>query len=224
MKNEEIDELLDHCPKLFHMAEKDSWASIKERGLLSTSALLDLYQVEGKERHHIEACHRPESVEICLDGLPSAVIRDQKPMSDKGLERCLQDGLSPSDWYRTLNSKVFFWMTEARLTRLLSARAYRNKEHDVLVLDSKSLIDAYRASIWFCPYNSGATKPNPVRRGKETFQRIDDYPYEFWRPRRGRGERVVELCVDYSVPDIEAHCIEVRRMNGAETVEIIESK
>jgi hypothetical protein len=42
------------------MAEVGTWLSIRERGLLSTSALLDLYGIEGEERRRIESCNRPD--------------------------------------------------------------------------------------------------------------------------------------------------------------------
>lgn len=70
MTDEELDELLHDCPTLYHMAERGSWHSIKEHGLLSTSALLDLYEVPEPRRTEIEATHRPQSVAIDRDGLP----------------------------------------------------------------------------------------------------------------------------------------------------------
>jgi hypothetical protein len=47
--------LASRYPVLFHMAEDGSWESIRERGLLSTSALLDLFEVEAEERFAIES-------------------------------------------------------------------------------------------------------------------------------------------------------------------------
>ena len=38
-----VDELLATYPRLWHMAMDGSWPSIEKRGLLSTSALLELY-------------------------------------------------------------------------------------------------------------------------------------------------------------------------------------
>ena len=46
-------------------------------------------------------------------------------MSDAGLYKCLCDGLTPREWYRMLNSKVFFWVTRERLEKMLNARAYK---------------------------------------------------------------------------------------------------
>nr|WP_321510255.1 hypothetical protein [uncultured Hyphomonas sp.] len=221
MTNEELEELLKDCPRLYHMAERGSWPSIAEHGLLSTSSLLDLYKIQGKDREIIEAAHRPESVPIRTAGLANAVVRDQKPMTDNGLSKCLEDGLTPTEWYRILNSKVFFWMTEDRLLRLLGARAYRDSEHDVLILDSRSLVEANRENVRLCPMNSGCTKPFPHPRGKSTFKKIPDYPYANWKKKRRAGERVVELCIEGGVEDISNHVLQVRRMSGTKVVEII---
>ena len=207
---------------LYHMAERGSWDSIKERGLLSTSALLDVYSVSEPVREKIERQHRPQSVEIEVDGLPKAVVRDQMPMSDAGLRRCLPDHLLPEDWYTLLNAKVFFWLSQNRLCRLTGARAYRDREHDVLEVDTRSLVEAHREKIWLCPMNSGCTKPFPHPRDEGIFARISDYPYSCWRRRRVRGERAVELAVDYSVRDVCAHVRRVVVMQGTDVVSVVE--
>lgn len=221
MNKEEVQELLSDCPTLYHMAEHDSWPSIRESGLLSTTALLDRFKISGQERNSIEVERRPASVTIEGPGVGRAVIRDQLPMDDKGLLRCLQDGLAPADWYQLLNNKVFFWLTRSRLQRLLNAGPYRTLEHDVLELDSKSLVEAYSNKIWLCPINSGCTKPFPHPRGRLTFQRITDYPYSQWRAKRARGERVVELAVDYAVPDIAKFTKRVLRMQGENLLAVL---
>ena len=223
MTDDELDELLADCPTLFHMAERDSWASIRTLGLLSTTALLDRYQVADPVRTAIESQRRPNSITLQAPGLDPAVIRDQKPMDDQGLQRCLRDGLTPTDWYRTLNTKVFFWLSRDRLLRLLNARPYRLQAHDVLTLDARPLVVAYRDRIWLCPINSGSTRPFATPRGRQTFQRIADYPYDHWRERRKRGERVVELAIDHDVPDIARYVTRVVRMQGSEEREILYS-
>ena len=44
----------ERYPRLWHMAEVENWELIQRRGLLSTSALLDLFQYEGAKREAIE--------------------------------------------------------------------------------------------------------------------------------------------------------------------------
>jgi len=217
----ELDELIEDCPTLYHMAERQSWPAIRKQGLLSTTALLDRYGIDGADRNRIEAQRRPKSVVLEKSGVGRAVVRDQFPMDDKGLSRCLQDGLTAEDWYRLLNGKVFFWLTRDRLLRLLNAGTYRSDEHDVIELSTSPLVDAHRERIWFCPMNSGCTKPFPHNRGRDTFQRISDYPYASWKKRRPRGERVVELAVDYAVPDIYDFVKRVVRMKGDAEIEVL---
>ena len=221
MTDAELAEMLDDCPKLYHMAERGSWPSIKKFGLQSTMALLDRFHVAGEERESIEAKRRPTSVTLERSGAERAVVRDQFPMDDKGLRRCLQDDLSPADWYRLLNAKVFFWLTRDRLLRLLNAGLYRLAEHDVLTLDCASLVAAYAEKIWLCPINSGCTKPFPHPRGMATFQRIADYPYANFRATRRRGERVVELAIDYAVPDVAKFVTNVVRMRSDAELEVL---
>lgn len=206
--------LVERFPRLYHMAERGSWPSIRRHGLLSTSALLDLYEVTGAERARLERAHRPESVELVHPKLGRAVIRDQKPMDDQGLRRALTDGLTPEDWYRILNAKVFFWLTEDRLNRLLGARAYRGLRHDVLVVDTRELLSEHAEEVVLSPLNSGATKPMPFPRGRSTFLRMDEYPFDVWDKKRSRQDPVVELAVRRAVPDIERFIVRVYEDGG----------
>lgn len=222
MTEAELEELIADCTTLYHMAERGSWQSIKQYGLLSTSALLDHYAIEPPRRTEIERQHRPMSTEVTSEGLPRAVVRDQLPMSDEGLSRALPDRLSPADWYELLNAKAFFWLSEERLHKMTNAKAYRDREHDVLEVDTRSLIEAHRDAIWLCPINSGCTKPMPHPRDETIFARISEYPYAYWRERRGRRERVVELAVDRSVADIRDHVRRVIVKRGTEVLHIVE--
>lgn len=221
MTPDELAELFHDCPVLYHMAERDSWPSIRHHGLLSTSSLLDLYKIEGTTRSAIESERRPTGVSIERPGLSRAVIRDQKPMDDAGLRRCLQDGLTPADWYRILNKKVFLWLTRDRLLRLLSAKPYRDLEHDVLELDTPSLVRACMDRITLSPINSGATKPFPRDRGLDTFLSVSSYPYADWRRRRKAGERVVELAVTGGIEEIDRFVLRVSAMCGGEVRRVL---
>ncbi len=170
--------------------------------LAQPTALLDLFEVKGEKRHAIESCRRSESVIIEHAVHGRAIIRDNKPMDDKGLRRALL-GITPKEWYELLNRRVFFWLSEERLTTLLSAKAYRGAQHCILTVGTRSLLKRHSDTTWLCPINSGATKPMPHPRGRETFQRIDKYPFEHWRmKRRSPHKAIVELAVDYAVPDM----------------------
>jgi hypothetical protein len=196
------------------MAEDGSWESIRRYGLLSTSALLDLHGVDGDRRFALEAQRRPDSVPISGNGLPTAVIRDQKPMTESALAKCLIGGVTREEWLRLLNRRVFFWLSRDRLRGLLNARAYRGRPQIVLTIDTASLVAAHRPRIELSPINSGATIYNPQPRGRNTFLPIADYPFDERRKTRTSVNSVVELVVRDGVPDVIDHLVAAHRING----------
>ena len=217
MTESDVEELISDCPRLFHMAERGSFESIRRHGLMSTTALLDLFQVQGARRSLLERCHRPRIEHLTHPVVGSAALRDQLPMSDEGLRRALPPEIAPADWYARLNGLVFFWLTEGRLHRLTGARAYRAHEHEVLVLDTRAVVREHHDAIWLCPINSGCTKPMPAPRDFGAFRRIEDYPY-FAFKRRPRGERVVELCIDYALRDVDRFLLDAYVVRGEQRI------
>lgn len=191
--------LIGRYPRLFHMAHDGSWPSIAEHGLLSTSALLDLFRVNGEERRVIESEWRPESMALTQDGLGQAVVRDQKPLRPNLLDRCLTDGMTPSRWYELLNRRVFFWLTEDNLNVLLHARAYRDQTQTVLTIDTAAMLERHLAETELSSINSGSILRGGALRGPRTFSSIGDHP----------TSRVVELAVLGAVPDIRDLVIQV---------------
>ena len=201
-------EIIARYPILYHMAEGDSWSSIQRHGLLSTTALLDLFEVP--ERQAIESNWRQNSVRIEHPCHGFAVIRDQLPMRPEILEPCLDGGLTPCQWYRLLNGKCFFWASKGRLFRLLNAMAYRNRTHDVITVDTRNLLERYSARITLASFNTGAPSMERPRkqRGVNTFQSIRDYPLG------NQHDEVVEIAVEYHVPDIAQFAMAVNRWMG----------
>jgi len=190
------------------MAEAGSWPSIQRHGLLSTSALLDLFEIHGTQRQAIEGARRAESVEIKHPVHGSAWIRDNKPINETVLRRTLV-GMSEAEWYRTLNGRVFFWLTEARLDRLRNAPPYRDRDHDILTIDTAALLEAHGPRVELAHLNSGAVHPSAnYPRGIGTFRRIDAYPWDE-RRRIAPAEPVVELTLPYSLKDAERFVVDV---------------
>jgi hypothetical protein len=211
-----IADLVAAYPRLYHMAEDGSWPSIHRHGLLSTRALLDLYQVPAVQRRLLEA-RRPDSVELQHIRLGRAVVRDNKPMSDTKLANALV-GMTTTQWYRLLNGMVFFWVREERLRTLLSARAYRDRPHTVLTLDTRRLLDRYASRVRLSPINSGSTAYVAVARGRSTFSAIRMYPYAERRAARG-ADAIVELAVLHAVASVERYLVRVERWQQDERLE-----
>lgn len=217
--NEET--LIAHYPRLFHMAHDGAWPSLEAHGLMSVEALVDQYGVKEPVRTQLLARHRPESVPIEADGLPGAVVRDQKPMSNSALNKCLQAGITPEQWYAYLNSYSFFWLHPNRVWRLINGDAYRGSHQTVLTIETASLVEKYRDTIRLSPINSGSTLFNPQPRSFETFMTIENFPFEQRKKGRPLENVVSELVVKHSVPDLKEHVLAVHRVKSGRPIEQI---
>ncbi len=194
------EEFCDHYPKLYHMAEEGAYDSICKHGLLSTTGLLDLYEVEEPRRSQIERSHRPQNITLTHPTHGKVVIRDQKPMSDARLLKCLT-GATPSEWYYLLNGFTFFWVSEERLSRLLGGRAYRRLSHCVLEVESSKVLGEHAAETYLTPMNTGNCLPVPHPRSPAKFVPLADCPFAEWAKKRGEADAVVECAIRYGVPN-----------------------
>lgn len=102
--------LVSAHPLLYHMSAKGSWPSIMKHGLLSTTALLDLFEYKGEQRKKIESCQRRKWEILDHSSYGQVKIRDQRPLIRAGLSKALPDAMEPEDWYRIVNEMVFFSM------------------------------------------------------------------------------------------------------------------
>ena len=202
--------LAEHYPRLYHMADQESWEGIQRHGLLSTDILLDLFEVPAQQRESILARQRTVEVSIEHGVHGRAVIRDQKPLNRAKLEACL-NGCSFEEWLQLLNSRVFFWLDRDRLRTLMCAREYCARPHVVLMLDTLRLATDLHQRITLAPMNTGNTRPYAHPRGLSTFSRMADYPFEL-RLRRGLYYAVVELAVEGGVRNIMDYVIEAAEM------------
>ena len=198
------EKIITQHPLLYHMAEAGTWENIKRNGLLSTKALLALFEVGEPRRTEIRSEYRRTDIPICHPEYGCAVIRKQTPMPPGRLRPALRHG-EPSDWYKLLNGKVFFWSTEDRLRRFLNARPHQGRAHDVLTVCTRSLVEQYENQIKLSPINSGTVRDIRHRRCSHTFQTIADY-----RCKRG-PECFAELAVEVCVLDIARHTLSVDR-------------
>lgn len=206
----DVAELVERYPRLYHVTHADAWPSITAHGLLSTSALLDLFQIPDRERAFIEAARRPDSVVIEHPSLGRAVIRDNKPISDAQLARCLVD-ITPLEYYRLLNRRVFLWPTKQRLENHLTARTYRHDPQLVVTVDTAALVTRQLSALRLSAINSGATTRRPALRGPDTFVAVTDYDFAGRRKLRGAASALAEVTVEHSIPDLAHLSIETER-------------
>ncbi len=206
------DRLVKSYPEVYHMAELGSWPSIQRLGLLSTSALLDLFELRGTERFGLESQWRRHSVTITHPVHGSAVIRDQGPMPENELRGLLID-MEPREWYELINGKTFFWADKYGLGKLLGAVRYRNKSHDVLTVDTRRLLRRHMQQITLTDQNTGSTISKRPR-GRDTFRKVSEFDHRY----------VTEVVVDYRVPDIADLTIRVEEWMGSRSIRQIWSR
>lgn len=217
----DTEHLIELYPRLYHMATAGSWPSIQENGLWTTEQIATTAGLDDDRVNQLLRERRLSSVHLDHPTLGPMTVRDQLPLRLALLERSLTD-LTVEQWLETLNNRVFFWLHESRLERLLSAQQYRNEEHDVLVVDTRSLIEAYRDRVRLAPMNTGSTLfPNNLTRGSDTFARVEDFDYDTRRGGRSLPDRVVELAVIDGVHDVARYVVGVQRRRGSVIVDEI---
>jgi hypothetical protein len=202
------EELAKKHPRLFHITRPQALPLIERHGLLSTSRLLDLFELSATERCIIEERRRPVNVVIrhALHG--EAIITDNLPLSELALQKCLDDGLTPADWLRMINRRVFFWPDETRLGNHLKVSEKSGEARSVLVFDTMSLVRAHHRRVELAAINTGSTIRRPARRGLSTFSAAHLHSYSEWQKLRGGRDRVKEVTVIDGVDDIHEHLVD----------------
>lgn len=210
-------------PRLFHQTDPSAWPLIEAHGLLPAS---ELVRRAGADVEALTRTRRPREVRLDAD-FGRVTINDNIPLSERALEGCLTDGLTPADWCATLAARVFFWTEERHLARLLDARTNRKRPRLVLVLDTLSFARAHVSRIELSPINSGSTIRKPAPRGLHTFAPMRAFDsYRDWAEQRMRlglvtsRDTVKEVVVPGAVEDAAAHVAE-RRLYADGAYEVV---
>jgi hypothetical protein len=196
------------------MAIAGAWPTIQQHGLLTTSHLVSTSGLPAEEQAALLDKRRRTSTVIDHPIYGTVTIRDQAPLREDNLANCLTD-MTIQEWLRMLNDRVFLWLYPDRLSRLLGARLYRNGQHEVITIDTRSLVETHVDNIRLSPINSGATIfPNAAKRGSTTFQPIAEYSVAERRNGAKPTVAATELAVIGGVADLAKHVIRVDRYRG----------
>ena len=195
------DELAALHPRLYHVTAPGAWECISRLGLMPACRLVEVFG-EAIERNEFMTRRRPKEVPLTHAVHGTAILTDNAPLSETALAKCLDDELTPSQWLGMLNARVFFWADERRLQGLLDARTNRTRPRDVLMFDTLALARAHASKIEISPINSGSTIHRPARRGLSTFTPLLTCDYPAWQRQRGQRDRIAEVVVKGSIPDI----------------------
>jgi hypothetical protein len=116
---------------------------------------------------------------INVDGA-KIMLRDQRPISEVALEKCLTDNWTVPRFLEYLNERVFMWPNITRLERHF--KRYQFEEPVIFRFSTKEII-AGNPHVKFCRLNSGATRPNSYlggiapKRGKDSFVTAEKFDY-----------------------------------------------
>jgi len=207
-----IDEFIsmNKCKVLYHMSEKGSWSNIRELGLLSTSALLDLCGYTGNERLKIESRLREERVRIEHPKYGFIYIRDQFPMLDWSEQGIYLDELLTvprEDWLKFLSGKVFFWVSRYELIKMLCAFKYKEIPQWIITVNTRALLEQYVDKAYISDQNSGSLY-SKKQRGPSTFVPLAKSP---------RKSNIIELAIDYGIPNFADFVVSVKECVGRKT-------
>jgi hypothetical protein len=206
-------ELAKKHPRLFHVTEASAWPSIAKHGLLSTKSLLELFEVPVVRALELQTQKRLDPTPIAHHIYGNALLSDNRPLNEKCLADCLDDGLTAKEWLLMLNVRVFFFTSKKHAERLLNAKSNRKKDKLLLIMDTLKLAESFKNQIEICPFNSGTANPQSVpRRGLSTFSPLLKYSHQEWSRLRSRHKKsndsIREVTVLGAVADIEKYLIE----------------
>lgn len=172
----DIKKFIAERPFLYHLtSQENAKRIITQKKLYSTNKLIDLsgnpdYQRVKRERRigHKEIIINKESY----------FLRDQRPISELALSKCLTHNWKVEDFLAYLNNRVFMWPTLDRLWRHYDRYA---AERPIIFRFSTNQIIELNNHAMFCRLNSGATRANSYlggkapERGPNTFLLAKDY-------------------------------------------------
>lgn len=190
----------------YHLLDGENWP-LHDGGLLPASMLVS-----------DDGAYRP----ALLRSPSGVVLRDQAPMPPSALQRCLDQGLTPEDWYQLVNRHVYFWLDGERLRR--HRRACGQRPQILLTIDLAALLRLHGAQAFLTPFNVGSARRLPARRGARSFVPLESWRTTRWdseaaagRAPRARSHPPAELAIRGAVPEIETLIVDMHQLNETAT-------
>lgn len=165
---------------LYHLTDRENLDNIlSQKAIFSTDTIVSKSALGPEEKEALLSNRRKTHINIDVDGV-SHKIRDQRPISIVNLVKCLTTGYTVHDFFKLLNSRVFFWPTTKRLQSHYNR--YKQEKPIIIKVSTEDLL-TQNAHAEFCRLNSGATRSNshlngaPPLRGEGTFSPAVRFPH-----------------------------------------------
>jgi hypothetical protein len=174
----DINQFIKQRPYLYHLtSETNAKSIIARKKLFSANHLIELSKSEAD--HVVKRQKRHQHYKLTIEG-EEYLLRDQRPISEKALSKCLTDGWSVGDFLFHLNNRVFMWPTLDRLLKHFNR--YEQEQPVIFRFSTESILHA-NPHVKFSRLNSGATRANShlggkaPERGPNTFLSADHFPF-----------------------------------------------
>jgi hypothetical protein len=157
----DLQKFIDQRPYLYHLtSEVNATNIIATKRLLSANQLITMAGVADIDT--IKRTKRTQHLNLTVDG-KEILLRDQRPISEKALSKCLTNGWAVGDFLYHLNERIFMWPTLDRLWKHFNR--YENEKPVIFRFTTKDILEANH-NVKFSRLNSGATRANSHLGGK----------------------------------------------------------
>lgn len=156
-----IQKFIEQRPYLYHLTnEINATKIIAQKRLYSANQLIVMSGDDANES--IKRRKRTDHFKLMIEG-EEYFLRDQQPISEKALAKCLTDGWDIGDFLYHLNDRVFMWPTLERLWKHFNR--YEQENPVIFRFSSEDVLSA-NPHVKFSRLNSGATRANSHLGGK----------------------------------------------------------
>ena len=192
-------------PKLFHITAPDAYRSIFDRGLLSTTLLLETYGWDAAAIDELVTTPRRDYVTIeGTNGRDPARLSHQRPINSAVLGKSLAlTGTTESDYLRLLANRVFLFPSDDTAAGFRDA-LLADGPVDVLTINTFQMLRSTEDRVEVSRHNSGASPRSPIAKGRDSWQRFDQFDR--------RVAEIKEVTVVDRVDDVETFTLSVVRV------------
>lgn len=160
-----LDQLADRFPVLWPVTFDGGWKGIADHGLLRA---IDVAELRCSE-------HRAEITPIEAPAGFRVVLRDQ--IRSRIDPTPYLDNLTPAEWWRVINSRVYFFCRQRDADVLVDAYLRRRHVQEVIKLRTSQVLRPVMDAVEVATVNAGVfPRTKGPSRGRSTFVSLSDFP------------------------------------------------
>jgi hypothetical protein len=161
----DVEQLAKRFPNVWHVTFAGGWHGIQSHGLLRT---IDVAPLGCEElRPEVTRVEAPDGLHITLRNQLRSRI-DPTPSLD---------GVTPSEWWRLVNSRVYFFCRQSHADELVESCLRQNLVQEVIKLRTRSALEFVADNVEVTTVNVGVfPRTKGPSRGPNNFVPLGEYP------------------------------------------------